>query len=89
VFAIWSGYIYAVGYSAADAMWKAKQLEARIAKLELELKIERDAEAAEDRLEAELEEENQRQKKVIDDYLAELNSRPGKCLLGPDARRLQ
>lgn len=88
-FAIWSGYVYGTGYSAADSAWRAKQLEAKIARLELELEIQKDADATEDRLHAELERENQQQKKVIDGYLAELKSRPDKCLLGPDAERLQ
>ena len=37
-FAIWTFYVYGVGYSAADGMWKARELEARIAKLERELR---------------------------------------------------
>ena len=88
-FAAWSFYVYGVGYSLADGLWKAKQLEARIARLELELKVQKEADAAEDRLRAELERENEQQKKVIDAYLEELAKRPGKCLLGPDAERLQ
>lgn len=88
-FALWSVYVYGAGYSTADAMWKAKALEAKIARLELELKVQKDADAAEDKLLAELEQENEQQKKVIDAYLEELKNRPDKCLLGPDADRLQ
>lgn len=88
-FATWSFYVYGVGYSIADGLWKAKQLEAKIARLELELKVQKEADATEDRLRAELERENEQQKKVIDAYLEELAKRPGKCLLGSDAERLQ
>lgn len=88
-FAIWSFHVYNVGYSVADGMWKAKALEARITKLELEIKLQHDADAEEDRLRSDLEAENEQQKKVIDDFLAELKNRPDKCLLGPDAERLQ
>lgn len=87
--ALWSGYCYKAGYSAADTMWQAKALEAKIAKLELEAKIQRDSDAAEDKLRGELEAENEQQKKVIDEYLKELQSRPDKCLLGDDAGKLQ
>lgn len=89
LFAIWSAYLLHVGYSWADAAWQAKALEAKIAKLELEAKIQRDADATEDKLRGELEAENEQQKKVIDEYLAELQSRPDKCLLGDDAGKLQ
>jgi hypothetical protein len=88
-FGLWTWRAYGAGYDKADAMWRAKALEARIAKLELELKVQKQADAAESQLRAELEAENEQQKKVIDDYLAELDSRADKCLLGPDARRLQ
>jgi hypothetical protein len=88
-FAAWSAVLYGAGYSAADNRWKAKALEARIARLERELRIERDADVAEDRLRAELEQETHQQKQAIDAYLAELDRRAGKCLLGPDASRLQ
>jgi hypothetical protein len=88
-FAIWSFYVYGVGYSLADGMWRARQLEAKIATLELELQIRKDADAEEDRLRAELEQENDEQKKAIDAYLEELANRSDKCLLGPDAERLQ
>jgi hypothetical protein len=88
-FAAWSAFLYGAGYSAADDRWKAKALEARIATLERELRIETDADAAEGRLRAELEQETHRQKQAIEGYLAELERRAGKCLLGPDARRLQ
>ncbi|WP_119271414.1 hypothetical protein [Taklimakanibacter deserti] len=88
-FAAWSFYVYGLGYSLADSLWKAKQLEAKIVRLELELKVQKEADEAEDRLRAELEQENEQQKKVIDAYLEELAKRPDKCLLGPDAERLQ
>lgn len=88
-FAAWSLHIYGVGYAVADTLWKAKALEAKLAKLELELKVQKDAETAEDTLRVELQQENEQQKKVIDAYLEELKTRPGKCLLGPDAERLQ
>jgi hypothetical protein len=88
-FAVWSFHVYGIGYSVADNAWKARQLEAKVAKLELELKIQKDVDAVEDKLHAELEQENAQQKKVIDDYLEELQNRPDKCLLGPDAERLQ
>lgn len=88
-FAAWSFYVYGIGYSLADNLWKARQLEARIARLEHELKVQKDADAEEDRLMAELEQENAQQKKVIDAYLEDLKNRPDKCLLGPDAERLQ
>jgi hypothetical protein len=89
LFAIWSGFVYGAGFSAAESRWIAKQLEAKIARLELELKIEKDSGALEDKLQIELERENERQKKVIEEYVAEIRSRPDKCLLGPDALRLQ
>lgn len=88
-FAAWSVHVYGIGYAVADNEWKAKALEAKLAKLELELKIQSDADAAEDKLRAELEQENEQQKKVIDAYLEEIKNRPDKCLLGPDAERLQ
>lgn len=88
-FALWSAYLLHAGYAWADAAWRAKALEAKIARLELELEIQREADAAEDRMRAELAAENEQQKKVIDAYLDELKNRPDKCLLGPDADRLQ
>jgi hypothetical protein len=88
-FAAWSIHVYGIGYAVADNEWKAKALEAKLAKLELELKIQNDADALEDKLRAELERENEQQKKVIDAYLEEIKNRPDKCLLGPDAERLQ
>jgi hypothetical protein len=88
-FAFWSVYLFNAGYSVADAKWQAKALEAKVAKLELEIKTQKDADAAEDKLRDELEAENEQQKKVIDTYVEELKSRPDKCLLGPDAGRLQ
>ena len=87
-FALWSGYLYGAGYSAADAMWRAKALEAQIAKLELEIKTQKDADAAEDKLVTELQTENAEQQKVIDAYAEEIKNRPDKCLLGDDAGRL-
>ena len=36
----------------ADALWRAKALEARIARLELEIRVQTEADAAEDRLHA-------------------------------------
>jgi hypothetical protein len=89
VFALWSAMCYRAGYSTADTAWRARALEAKIAKLELEIKVQKEADAAEDRMRAELDTENVRQKKLIDDYLAALRSRPDKCLLGDDAGRLQ
>jgi hypothetical protein len=88
-FAAWSFYVLGVGYSWADAQWEAKALEAKIARLERELEVQKDADAAADQLRVELEAESQQQKEAIDHYLAELDRRAGKCLLGPDARRLQ
>lgn len=88
-FAFWSGFCYRAGYSAADAMWQAKALEAQIEKLKLEIKVQQEADAAEDKLLTELQAENDQQQKVIDEYLKELEKRPDKCLLGDDAGRLQ
>lgn len=89
IFALWSGYCYKIGYQAADAAWIAKQLEAKIAKLELEIKTQKDADAIEDKLREELAAENEQQKKVIDDFLEQNEKRPDKCLLGDDAGKLQ
>ncbi len=89
IFGIWTWQAYDAGYDKADGLWRARALEARIARLELEIRVQTQADAAEELMRAELERENQRQKTVIDDYLAELASRADKCLLGPDARRLQ
>lgn len=89
LFAVWSGYCYTIGYRAADAAWTAKQLEAKIAKLELEIKTQKDADAIEDKLREELADENAQQKKVIDDFLANNEKRTDKCLLGDDAGKLQ
>lgn len=88
-FGAWSWQCYSIGYSNADQLWKNKALESRIAKLELELKIQQEADALDDKYRTELADENEQQKKVIDDYINELQSRPDKCLLGPDADRLQ
>src|SRR5262249_48733906 len=88
-FALWSVFCYRAGYSTADTAWQAKALESKIAKLELEIKTQREADAVEDQSRAELEAENEQQKKGIDAYLDELKSRPDKCLLGDDAGRLQ
>jgi hypothetical protein len=88
-FAAWSVHVYGIGYAVADNAWKAKALDAKVARLERELKLQKDADEAEDQLRAELEQENRQQKKVIDAYLEEIRTRPGKCLLGPDAERLQ
>jgi hypothetical protein len=88
-FAAWSVHVYGIGYAVADNMWKAKALEAKVASLELKLKVQKDADVAEGELRAELQRENEQQKKVIDAYLEELKTRPDKCLLGPDAERLQ
>jgi len=88
-FALWSALCYRAGYSTADAAWQARALEAKIAKLELEIKTQKEADAAEERMRAELDREDDQQKKLIDDYLAALQSRPDKCLLGDDAGRLQ
>lgn len=56
-FAVWSGYCYSVGYSNADAMWRAKNLEATIEKLKADLAanelITKEAEADADKAEAE------------------------------------
>lgn len=89
LFAIWSALVYRMGYELADTMWKQKALEAKIAKLELEIKLQAESDAEEDKLRSELEDENERLKKVTDAYLEELEKRPDKCLLGPDADRLQ
>ena len=88
-FALWSGYCYRAGYSTADAEWEARAHAAKIARLERELAIQRATDAAEERLRAELDSENNQLRRVIETYVEELKSRPGKCLLGPDADRLQ
>lgn len=88
-FALWTVHWYGRGYDAADAMWRAKALEAQIEKLKIELQTQREADAAEDRYTAELEAEKNQLQKVIDEYLKELEKRPDKCLLGDDAGRLQ
>lgn len=87
--AAWSVYLVHFGYSWADAAWQAKALEAQIAKLKLEIKTQKDADAAEDKYTAELEAETAKQKEVIDAYAKELGGRPDKCLLGDDAGKLQ
>ncbi len=47
--ALWSGYCYRAGYSAADSLWRARNLEAQIARLKADLaaneKIRKEAEA--------------------------------------------
>jgi predicted Zn-dependent peptidase len=86
--AMWSIYVYRAGYAAADAMWQAKALESQIEKLKLEIKTQREADAAEDKLRAELDAENDQLKKVIETYVEELKSRPDKCPLGDDADKL-
>lgn len=77
VFAIWSGYVYSAGYSAADAMWKAKNLEATIAQLKADLvaneEIRKDAEADADKAEA----DNAKLKELLD----ALSKKPGSCPL--------
>ena len=88
-FAGWSGYVYSAGHAAADGAWRAKALEAKIARLELEIEVQKEADAAEDEMRAALDRENDRQKTLIDGYLTELHTRPDKCLLGDDADRLQ
>jgi len=89
VFALWSAFCYRAGYSAADTAWRAKALESKIAKLQLEIQVQTEADAEEAKSRAELERENDQHKEIIDEYLAELRSRPDKCLLGDDASRLQ
>jgi hypothetical protein len=86
--AMWSVYVYRAGYAAADAMWRAKALESKIAKLELEAKIQAEAEATKDKLIAELQAETEQQEKVINDFLAENEKRTDKCPLGDDADKL-
>lgn len=87
-FGVWTFHWYNAGYAAAETVWIAKQLEAKIAKLELEIKTQKDADAIEDKLRDELADENEQQKKVIDEYLKELQNRPDKCPLGDDADKL-
>lgn len=86
--AMWSAYCYKAGYGAADAYWMAKNLEAKIEKLEREIATQKAADEEEDKLRADLDAENAQLKKVIDDYIKELAARPDKCPLGDDADRL-
>lgn len=88
-FGAWTLHWYNVGYATAETLWINKQLEAKIAKLELELKTQKDADAIEDKLRQELADENEQQKKVIDEFLENNEKRPDKCLLGDDAGKLQ
>ena len=89
LFALWSWRVHELGYAMAARDCARAALEARIRKLEDELRLQKDADAAEDRLRAELAAETRQQRKVIDDYSEALRRRPDKCLLGPDAHRLQ
>lgn len=88
-FAAWTVAVHNAGYDKADAMWKAKALESKIAKLELEKKVLEEAAELDAKFREELAEENEQQQKDIDAYAEELKNRPDKCLLGPDAERLQ
>lgn len=64
--ALWSGYLYNAGYSAADAKWKARNLEASLAQVRADLaanealrrQAEADARASE--------QDEQRLKELID-----------------------
>lgn len=87
-FGVWTLHWYNAGYAAAETVWIAKQLEAKIAKLELEIKTQKDADAIEDKLRTELADENEQQKKVIDEFLANNEKRTDKCPLGDDAGKL-
>ena len=89
LFALWTWRVHELGYDAAARACRTAALEARIRKLEVELRLARDADAAEDRLLAELSAETAQQKTVIDAYGEALRRRPDRCLLGPDAERLQ
>jgi len=79
-FGLWTWRVYDAGYDAADAMWKAKNLEATIAdiqaKLEANDEIRRQAEADAARAEAEAE----KQKELLD----ELRKAPPSCALTPE-----
>lgn len=88
-FGIWTWIVFDAGYDKADALWTAKALEAKIAKLEREALIREEADRREAQYIRELNAENEQYEKVIDDYTKELAKRPDKCLLGPDAGRLQ
>jgi hypothetical protein len=64
--ALWSGYLYSAGYSAADARWKARNLEVALAQVKADLaanealrrQAEADARASE--------QDEQRLKELID-----------------------
>ncbi|MGE0006858.1 MAG: hypothetical protein AB7S92_14845 [Parvibaculaceae bacterium] len=88
LFALWTWRVYDAGYAAMERQCETAALEARIARLELEIQTRKDADAIEDRSRAELDAENKKLKKVIDAYVEELESRPDHCPLGDDADRL-
>ena len=88
-FAAWTGFVWEEGRSSAQAECRTAALEAKIRKLELEAKIQTEADALDDKFRAELEAENARYEKAIDDYAEEVRGRAGTCLLGADAARLQ
>lgn len=85
-FGAWTFHWYNVGYSVADTMWKNKQLEARIEKLELEKKIQLEADKEDEKADAEMEAENAELKKKVDDYEERLKTRPDteRCVLTDD-----
>lgn len=87
-FGVWTLHWYNAGYAAAETVWIAKQLEAKIAKLELEKKVLEEAAALDKQFRDELAAENEQQEKVIDAFLEENAKRTDKCPLGSDADKL-
>ncbi len=88
-FGVWTYVVYDAGYDKADALWVGKALEAKIAKLEHEAWVTASAAADEVDKQAKLDAEDEEQEKKTNEYIKQLESRPDKCLLGPDAGSLQ
>lgn len=85
---LYTAYVYGEGKAAANAAWVLAQKEARIERLELEARVAQWAKQTEDALQSALEEENANLQKKVEDYADEIAKRPDRCLLGPDADRL-
>lgn len=80
-----SGYV--AGVTNERAVWQALALEAKIKKLELELQVQKDADAFDEAAKRELEAEIARLKEQTDAYI-ESHGNDGQCLLGDDGAKL-
>lgn len=86
------GLAYAVGWfkgdAHGDAQCNAAALQAEIARLKLEQKVNADAEAQEDADTAALLADVEKRRKDDAALIDQLKNSPDKCLLGPDAGRV-